>query len=207
MEPPFLHQLPAGGRPEGTSGDNQEKAPRDSQRGTKAHCAKVGFHQGEGDRVGLQIEDGGVKQLGNGGGGWGAVLLYLALLLIHRCYCSRAPGCGLPGSCRPPHQWSRHPPRRPDVRPPSFPILQIKCIQIEKVCKLSIRTAGLLLLHPVHRSSSIRPDAPSIGQYSVKFLAKLSSLMVILVIGYWTPKRIRKLGQYIFTNIHVESHF
>ena len=42
---------------EGTSGDNQQKAPRDSQRGTKAHPAKVGFHQG---RVGLYtgIEEG-----------------------------------------------------------------------------------------------------------------------------------------------------
>ena len=46
VEPPFLHQLPAGGRPEGTSGDNQQKAPRDSQRGTRAHLAKVGFHRG-----------------------------------------------------------------------------------------------------------------------------------------------------------------
>ena len=33
VEPPFLDQLPAGGRPEGTSGDNQQKPPRDSQRG------------------------------------------------------------------------------------------------------------------------------------------------------------------------------
>ena len=33
VEPPFLDQLPAGGRPEGTSGDNQQRGPRDSQRG------------------------------------------------------------------------------------------------------------------------------------------------------------------------------
>ena len=44
----------------------------------------------------------------------------LALLLIHRCCCcSRAPGRGLPGTCRLllllllPHQWSH----QPDVRP------------------------------------------------------------------------------------------
>ena len=58
-EPPFLLQLPAGGSPvrEGTSGDNQQKAPRDSQRGTKAHPAKVGFHQGRGGQSGVVHRD------------------------------------------------------------------------------------------------------------------------------------------------------
>ena len=120
VEPPFLHQLPAGGRPEGTSGDNQQKAPRDSQRGTRAYRAKVGFHRGTlGDRVGLEIE-GGEGEMG--GSGWGAIWLYLALLLIHRCCCccccSGAPGRGLPGTCRLVHQPGAAPVVAPSTNAP-----------------------------------------------------------------------------------------